>query len=95
MCVSPSVQDLVCVCACLQVIALSAGDSWLCCFEVRQLLSDTQRVEQVLEPPDSSAQDGLFAFIAVLNDQTIKTHTVPNKVKVKNNTCVSAFLSVN
>lgn len=56
------------VCVCLQVTALPTGSFWLCCFEVRLLLSDKQRVEQVLQLADSFVQHVLFAFTAVLRN---------------------------
>lgn len=58
------------VCVCLHVTVLPTGNSWLCFFEVRLLLSDKQREKQVLELADSSVQHVLFAFITVLNHQT-------------------------
>lgn len=82
------------VCVCLQVTALPAGNFWLCCFEVRLLLSDKQRGEQVLELADSSVQHVLFAFTAVLKNQTLKKDIIPNKVEVKSNMCLCVIVSL-
>lgn len=41
----------------------------------------------MFELADSSVQRVLSAFITVLNDQAIKKHITPNKVKVKSNMC--------
>lgn len=66
-CVVAHLRRIQCVvCVCLQVTALPTGNPWLCCFEVRQLLSDkNQGAEQVLEPADSSVQHVLSAFMSV------------------------------
>lgn len=76
----------MCVCMWLQVIALPTGNSWLCCFEVKLLLSDKQRAEQVLKLADSSVQHVLCAFITVLTNQ--KKHPMCNEVKKEGSVCL-------
>lgn len=76
------------VCVCLQVTVLPAGNSWLRCFEVRLLLFDKQRAEQVLELADSFVQRVLFALIAVLKDHPLKRiDIIHNKVELNSNIC--------